>query len=157
MLRWLVVAFLVVPVIEIAVIIQVGQRIGVPWTVGLLVADSLLGGWLVTREGRRAWDALRTTVAAHRMPDLQLLDAALVLVGGTLLLTPGFVSDFVGLFCVLPFTRPLARRALVRAVTRRLIAGGPGHGPDGNNRTDSRTRRNPGSEERVVRGEVVND
>ena len=119
MLRWLVVAFLVVPVIEIAVIIQVGQRIGVPWTVGLLVAESLLGGWLVTREGRRAWNALRTTVAAHRMPDLQLLDAALVLVGGTLLLTPGFVTDVAGFCCVLPITRPAVRRLVGWLIWRR--------------------------------------
>jgi len=149
--------FVVVPVVEIYILIQIGRAIGGWWTVLLLVAGGFAGSLLVKREGSRAWRALQESLSARRMPARELADGALILIGGTLLLTPGFVSDFVGLFCVLPFTRPLARRALVRAVTRRLIAGGPGHGPGGNNRTDSRTRRNPGSEERVVRGEVVND
>jgi len=54
------------------------------------------------------------------MPATELADGALILVGGTLLLTPGFLSDVVGLFCILPFTRPLARRVLTGVITRRL-------------------------------------
>ena len=119
MARWLVAAFLLVPVVEIAVIIQVGQLIGVLPTVVLLVVESLLGAWLVKREGRRAWDSLRGTVVVGQMPDVALLDAALVVVGGTLLLTPGFVTDIAGFACVLPFTRPLMRRVVVAALVRR--------------------------------------
>lgn len=120
MARWLVVAFLLVPVVEIAVIVQVGQQIGAWPTVALLVVESLLGAWLVKREGRRTWEALRQTVAEARMPEVQLLDAALVLVGGTLLLTPGFVTDVVGFALVLPFTRPVARRLVARVIERRV-------------------------------------
>ena len=119
MARWLVAAFLLVPVVEIAVIIQVGQLIGVLPTVVLLVVESLLGAWLVKREGRRAWDSLRGTVVAGQLPDVALLDAGLVVVGGTLLLTPGFVTDIAGFACVLPFTRPLMRRLVVAALVRR--------------------------------------
>jgi UPF0716 protein FxsA len=119
MARWLIAAFLLVPVVEIAVIIQVGQLIGVLPTVVLLVVESLLGAWLVKREGGRAWDSLRGTVVAGQMPDVALLDAALVVVGGTLLLTPGFVTDIAGFACVLPFTRPLMRRVVVAALVRR--------------------------------------
>jgi UPF0716 protein FxsA len=119
MARWLVAAFLLVPVVEIAVIIQVGQLIGVLPTVVLLVIESLLGAWLVKREGRRAWDSLRGTVVAGQLPDVALLDAGLVVVGGTLLLTPGFVTDIAGFACVLPFTRPLMRRLVVAALVRR--------------------------------------
>lgn len=119
MARWLVLAFLLVPVVEIAVIVQVGQLIGVWWTVALLVLESLLGAWLVKREGRRAWDSLRATVGEGRMPDVQLLDAALVVVGGTLLLTPGFVTDVVGFACVLPVTRPAVRRVAGWLLLRR--------------------------------------
>ena len=60
MARWLLVLFLIVPVVEIAVIVQVGQRIGAWPTVALLLVESVLGAWLVKREGRRAWDSLRS-------------------------------------------------------------------------------------------------
>lgn len=119
MTRWLVVAFLLVPVVEIAVIVQVGQWIGVLPTVALLVVESLLGAWLLKREGSRAWDSLRSTIEAGQMPDVALLDAALVVVGGTLLLTPGFVTDIFGFACVLPFTRPGMRRLVVFMLARR--------------------------------------
>jgi UPF0716 protein FxsA len=115
----LVLGFLVVPIVEIYVIIQVGQVIGAWPTVALLVAESLLGAWLVKHEGRRAWAVLREAAQTGRLPGRELADAGLVLVGGTLLLTPGFVTDAVGFFFVLPFTRPLARRLLAFVLARR--------------------------------------
>lgn len=120
MVRWLVLAFLVVPVIEIAVIVQVGSWIGVLPTVALLLFESLLGAYLLKREGRRAWVTLRETLANGVMPDVALLDAALVVIGGTLLLTPGFVTDIVGFACVLPFSRPAIRRLVTRVILRRV-------------------------------------
>jgi UPF0716 protein FxsA len=117
---WLLIGLFVgVPILEIYVIVQVGEAIGALPTVVLLLVESLLGGWIVKREGRRAWDALRTTVSTGRLPGRELLDAALVLVGGTLLLTPGFVTDVFGFFFVLPVTRPLARRLVTSALARR--------------------------------------
>lgn len=113
--------FVIVPIAEIYVIIQVGQEIGAWQTVVLLILESLLGAWLVKREGRRAWQALRTAMTTGRMPGRELADAALILVGGTLLLTPGFLSDIVGFFFVLPFTRPIARRLLARVVAARIV------------------------------------
>jgi UPF0716 protein FxsA len=118
----LVALFVVLPILEIYVIIQVGQEIGALWTVLLLVFESILGAWIVKREGARAWQALTTALNTGRMPGRELADAALVLVGGTLLLTPGFVTDVFGFFFVLPFTRPIARRILGWAVTRRVVA-----------------------------------
>jgi UPF0716 protein FxsA len=118
----LVVLFLVVPIVEIAVIVQVGQVIGAWPTVFLLLVESALGAWLVKREGSRAWDTLRTAGATGRLPSRELADAGLVLVGGTLLLTPGFVTDVVGFFLILPVTRPLARRMLAWFVARRATA-----------------------------------
>ncbi|QFY08996.1 FxsA family protein [Nonomuraea phyllanthi] len=103
-------AFLAVPVLEIWLIIQVGSVIGGPATVALLIADSLFGAWLVRREGRRVWRALQESLRSGRMPDRELADGGLVLVGGTLLLTPGFFSDVLGFLCILPLTRPLMRR-----------------------------------------------
>ncbi|MFG3438764.1 FxsA family protein [Nonomuraea sp. NPDC047897] len=103
-------AFLVVPVLEIWLLIQVGQVIGGWTTVAVLIAVSMLGAWLVRREGRRAWRALQESLQTGRMPDRELADAGIILVGGTLLLTPGFLSDVVGMACLLPVTRPAMRR-----------------------------------------------
>ncbi|MEV5961283.1 FxsA family protein [Kribbella sp. NPDC051952] len=113
-------ALLVVPIVEIFVIIQIGQVIGGWPTVALLIVESALGAWLIKREGRRAWNALRTALDTGKMPGRELADGALVLIGGTLLLTPGFVTDIFGFFFVLPFTRPLARRAMTAFFGRRL-------------------------------------
>ena len=120
-LRWVFLALLVVPIIEIAAIIAVGRVIGGWQTLLLLLLESALGAWIVRREGSRTWEALRTALRSGRMPSRQLADAALVLIGGTLLLTPGFVTDIVGFFFILPLTRPVTRAWLEAAVARRLL------------------------------------
>ena len=125
-MAWLIgLALLVVPIVEIFVIIQVGQVIGGWPTVALLIAESALGAWLVKREGRRAWNALQTSLQTGKLPGRELTDGALVLIGGTLLLTPGFVTDIFGFCFVLPFTRPLARRLVTRFVSRRATTLAP--------------------------------
>ncbi|MDX6293155.1 MAG: protein FxsA [Kribbellaceae bacterium] len=159
------VALLVVPIIEIYVIIQVGQVIGGWPTVGLLLVESALGAWLVKHEGKRAWVALRTSLQTGRMPGKELGDAALVLIGGTLLLTPGFVTDVFGFFFILPFTRPLARKALAGIIGRRLVAqlgGNPitgfmpgGYRPPTPNEKAAGPKKPRRSENDVVQGEVV--
>ncbi|HEY6739541.1 MAG TPA: FxsA family protein [Actinopolymorphaceae bacterium] len=108
------------PLLEIYVLIQVGQVIGVWWTVALLLAVSVAGAWLIRREGRRAWRELRGALHQGRLPDKEIIDAGLVLFGGALMLTPGFVSDVLGLVLILPFTRPLARGAVRWAIGRQL-------------------------------------
>ena len=90
------------PLIEIYVLIQVGQVIGPWWTILLLILDSLFGTWLIRREGGRAWQALRVALESGRMPARELADGALILVGGTLMLTPGFVTDAFGILLILP-------------------------------------------------------
>ncbi len=139
---WLLfVAFLVIPVVEIYVLIQVGHVIGAWWTVALLIADSVFGSWLLRREGMRAWRALQAALTEGRMPTRELTDAALIVFGGTLMITPGFVTDIFGLVAILPFTRPLARRLLSAFVARRVVLV-----------RDARRPEPPGD---VVRGEVV--
>ena len=145
----LVILFLVVPVVEIYVIVQVGQEIGALPTVALLIVESLIGAWLVRREGSRAWAALRLATTTGQLPSREIADTALVLVGGTLLLTPGFVTDVFGFFFVLPFTRPVARRVLGYLVARRAARGlarmSGGVGPTWRVRPDGR----------VVEGDVL--
>ena len=159
--RWLpvllVVLFVGVPLLEIYVLIQIGQVIGVWWTILLLILASVVGSWLVKREGGRAWQALTTALQTGRMPHRELADGALILVGGTLMLTPGFVSDAVGMLLILPVTRPLARRVLAQAVARRLL--GSGRPPSGQTSGPPPDVRRPGpaGEGPVIRGEVVDD
>ena len=160
----LVVAFVVVPLVEIYVIIQVGQVIGPLWTILLLIADSILGSWLVKREGARAWRALRTALNESRMPARELADGMLILVGGALILSPGFVLDAIGLLCILPLTRPIGRRILTRVISRKLVGvsfpGGAGTATTGFTAGEPPwTRQRPGAptDEGVVQGEVVDD
>ncbi|MDO9454547.1 FxsA family protein [Nocardioides sp.] len=149
----LLIAFVIVPIAEIYVLIQVGQVIGAWWTIVLLVADSILGSWLIKREGGRAWRALKSALESGRMPATELSDGALILIGGTLMLSPGFVTDVFGILLILPFTRPLFRRVLGDVVTRRLAVVGPVPGAAARG-FGSPDARHPGP---VVRGEVVDD
>jgi UPF0716 protein FxsA len=123
----LLLAFVVVPVVEIWVIIQVGQAIGVLPTVALLLLDAVLGTWLFKREGRRAWTAFTLALQQGRVPAREVADGALVVVGGAFLLSPGFVTDAVGVLCLLPPTRAVLRGGLARVVAGRLL-GPPGTG-----------------------------
>ena len=141
------VAFVVVPLAEIYVLVQVGQVIGAGWTIALLVLDAILGTWLIRHEGARAWRAFRDALGSGRTPAAEIADGALIIVGGTLMLAPGFITDAFGILLILPFTRPLFRRLLAAAVARRLVMGAvdvrrPGPGP---------------AEGPIVRGEVVDD
>jgi UPF0716 protein FxsA len=152
---WLLaILFLGIPLLELYVLIQVGQVIGVGWTIVLLIADSLLGGWLIKREGARAFQALGSALSSGRMPAREIADGILVLAGGILMLSPGFVLDVLGLFLVLPFTRPVARKALTTFVAARLVTGAPfdRHRPTGD---DNRPRPRSGGP--VVEGEIVDD
>jgi UPF0716 protein FxsA len=122
----LVLLFIVVPIVEIYVIIQVGQAIGALWTIALLVADSILGSVLMRSQGRAAWRRFNETVAGGRVPAREVLDGVLVIFGGALLLTPGFVTDIFGLSLLLPPTRAVIRGVLVRRFAGRLIVAVPG-------------------------------
>ena len=167
----LAVAFVVVPLVEIYVLIQVGQAIGGWWTILLLVVASVLGSLLIRHQGARAWRALTTALRSGRMPARELADGALILIGGTLMLTPGFVTDIFGVLLILPFTRPVARRLLTAVVARRLIAApgasGPLRGAGARGTYGGRGPAVPGGPTGstgstgptgpVVRGEVVDD
>jgi UPF0716 protein FxsA len=120
----LVILFIVVPIAELYVIIQVGQLIGVVPTLFLLLADALLGSWLLKHEGRGAWRRFNEALAGRRFPGREVADGALIIVGGTLLLTPGFITDIFGLFLLLPPTRAITRRLLKRFTIGRFAVVG---------------------------------
>jgi UPF0716 protein FxsA len=124
----LVALFILVPIAELAVIIQVGQAIGVWWTIGLLIADSIIGSLLMRSQGRAAWRRFNEAVQTGRVPAREVADGVLVIFGGALLLTPGFLSDIVGLLFLLPPTRALIRRVFLRQALKRITVSmtGPG-------------------------------
>jgi UPF0716 protein FxsA len=138
--------FIVVPILELAVIIQVGEAIGVWWTIGLLLFDSLLGAYMWRSQGGAAWRRFNTAVAEHRPPTREVLDGVLIIFGGALLITPGFISDFFGLILLIPPTRALVRGFVVRRVMPRTVrAGYAGF-------TGFASRRNSGSSGRGFAG-----
>ncbi|MDX6677439.1 MAG: protein FxsA [Solirubrobacteraceae bacterium] len=116
------VLFIVVPIAELYVLIQIGQSIGVLPTIALLIADSVLGAALMRSQGRAAWLRFNAALAEGRVPGREVMDGALVIFGGALLLTPGFLSDILGLILLLPPTRAIVRTVLVRRFGARLVA-----------------------------------
>jgi len=128
----LILLFIVVPIAELYVIIKVGELIGVWPTLILLLADALLGSWLLKHEGRGAWRRFNQALAERRFPGREVADGVLIIVGGTLLLTPGFLTDIVGVFLMLPPTRAISRRLLKRlTIGRFMVVGIPGGGGRG--------------------------
>jgi len=109
-----------VPALEVWLILKVGHQIGVLPTLAVLFVEAVIGGLLMRHEGRRAWSALNDAFNSGRMPTGELADAALVLVGGVLLMLPGFATDLIGFLFLLPITRPYARRILAFFVARRI-------------------------------------
>ncbi|MDQ4037470.1 MAG: FxsA family protein [Actinomycetota bacterium] len=151
---------------EIAVFILVGSWIGVGWTILLALVTSVIGLWLFGREGIRALRALGQATRGGKAPGAAAVDAGLVALGGLLVFVPGFVSDVVGLLCLIPVTRPLIRRLVIGGVTRkygparvrarrvdgvRSRPGNPLTGPAG--RPGAAPQRSSGPE--VIEGEIV--
>jgi UPF0716 protein FxsA len=126
MLPLLVLLFIVVPIVELFVIIQVGIAIGVLPTIALLIADSIIGSLLMRSQGRAAWRRFNAAIAERRMPHREVLDGVLVIFGGAFLLTPGFVTDILGVLLLLPPTRALVRRLVGRRILPRMVASGIG-------------------------------
>lgn len=148
--RWIPLVVVLVVILEIAAFVGVARLIGVFPTVVAVLTLSTLGAFLVRREGRRTWQALDQALRSGKMPNREIADAILVVAGGALLFVPGLVTGVVGLFFVLPFTRPIARIGLEVVVARRLLAAGVGG--------EVRVRRTrPTGEDDVVEGEIIDE
>lgn len=124
MVAVLALAFFVVPLVELVVIIEVGAEIGVLNTVGLLILSSIVGGWLMKREGLGVIRRIQGSVAAGRVPGAELVDAFLILFGGALMLAPGFLTDLTGMALLLPPVRAVVRGALRKRFATRVVGGG---------------------------------
>lgn len=123
MLGKLFVIFAVVPVLELYLLIKVGRLIGAWETVAILLAVSFIGAWLVRHQGFSILSRIQGELATGRLPAAELLDGLLVLVGGLLLLTPGFITDLLGIFFLVPAGRFILKRYLQRWMERRINSG----------------------------------
>ena len=151
--RWILFFLLLIPLLEIATIIAVGNLVGPWWTFGSLIFLSVIGAALVHREGKRTWTALREALRKGGTPAKEITDAGLVLVGGAMLLAPGFLTDALGLFFVLPFTRPITRLWLQAVVASRLLGQFAGPRTPPRNGGPRHTTRPGGGD--VIEGEVI--
>ena len=122
----LVVLFIIIPIAELALLIQVGQLIGVWWTILLLIADAILGSWLLRSQGRAAWRRFNQALGGGKIPHREVVDGVLIIFGGALLLTPGFITDIFGLLFLIPPTRAVMRRLLIRRGMLKLVGSMPG-------------------------------
>jgi UPF0716 protein FxsA len=119
----LVLIFIVVPIVELYLILQVGEAIGAPLTILILVVDSIVGSLLLKSQGRAVWGRFNETMAAGKLPHREVLDGVMVIFGGAFLITPGFITDVLGLLLLLPPTRYVIRRFLVRMLGGRVAIG----------------------------------
>ncbi len=119
----LLVLFILVPIAELYVIIQVGEAIGMLPTLAILIADSIIGTALLRSQGRTAWRRFNEALEQSRMPHREVFDGAMVILGGALLLTPGFLTDIVGLALLLPPTRAVVWQFVRRMVVARVSFG----------------------------------
>jgi len=112
--------FLVVPFIELFFLIQVGQLVGALWTIAILVIISIIGSWLVKREGLATLRRAQQQMSVGRLPGTELVDGVLILFAGALLLTPGFITDIVGVLLLIPPVRVALRGYARRRLARRM-------------------------------------
>ncbi len=114
MALFLVLIFIVLPIAELYVIIKVGEAIGVLPTIALLLLDSFLGAALLRSQGRAAWRRFNEALAAGRIPTREVFDGAMVILGGAFLITPGFITDVIGILLLVPPSRAIFRGLVAR-------------------------------------------
>ncbi|MDQ2675968.1 MAG: FxsA family protein [Actinomycetota bacterium] len=119
MLPLLFLLFILLPIAELWLIIEIGGAIGVVPTLALLIVDSLVGAAVARSQSRAAWERFNGALAAGRVPAKEVFDGAMIIIGGALLLTPGFITDVFGLALLLPPSRAVIRGFLKRLVGRR--------------------------------------
>ena len=136
---FLFILFIVIPIIELYIIVQVAQTTGVFNSIALLILVSLIGAWLVKAEGTGVLKKIRQQLMNAEMPDKEIVDGGLILLAGALMLTPGFLTDAFGLLLLFPVTRPIFRTLIIRKVKTSPLS----YGSSKNNKSGKGHRNNP--------------
>jgi UPF0716 protein FxsA len=121
--RIIILILIVMTIVEIWGLITVGKMIGVLDTIGLLLLSGLIGVYLAVREGRRVWALARVQLNARQLPTQSILDGICIVVGGLLLIVPGFISDILGILLIIPITRGIFRIWLSALILNRFNRG----------------------------------
>lgn len=117
--------FTSVPLIELALLVQIDRHIGLAATLGLVIATAMIGAWLARSQGLRVLARLQTELRSGRMPAEPLLDGLMIFVAGAVLLTPGLLTDLFGFFLLAPAGRGLVRRAVAKRLRLHFDTGDP--------------------------------
>ena len=132
--------FLVVPFVEIYLLVEIGARIGAPWTILLVVMTAIVGAWLVRVQGLATWRRFQVSLSRSELPATALVEGLCLLIAGALLLTPGFFTDAAGFACLIPpFRRTLIRRFIQRGVWK--TEQGPARSPHSGEPLDGNYKR----------------
>jgi UPF0716 protein FxsA len=123
MYRLIILIMIVVPAVEIWGLITVGRMIGAWQTFGVLLLSGFIGAYLARREGKRVWALAKLQMSQRQVPTQSILDGICILVGGLLLLTPGFFTDLIGILLVIPPTRAIFRIWLVLLIQKKFLRG----------------------------------
>ncbi|MCA1021883.1 membrane protein FxsA [Halobacillus litoralis] len=123
MFRWLFILILIIPALEIGLLIGAGNVIGPWWVILLIISTGALGAWLAKKQGLETIQNVQLSMQQGRMPQDALLDGACILVGGAVLLTPGFITDAAGFILLLPITRTPLKAVVKRAIQKAMDKG----------------------------------
>ncbi|MCF6408749.1 FxsA family protein [Pseudalkalibacillus salsuginis] len=123
MFRILLLLLIIIPAMEIGILIWSGNTIGVPFTILLIIMTGIIGAWLAKKEGIQALRLVQIQLQNAQIPSDVLLDGICILVGGTLLLTPGFITDTVGFLLLIPYTRTFVKIWMRRFIKKKIESG----------------------------------
>jgi UPF0716 protein FxsA len=121
--RLIVLLMIVIPALEIWGLITAGRIIGAWQTFGLILLTGFIGAFLARKEGKKVWALARLQINQGQVPTQSILDGICILAGGLLLLTPGFITDFIGFLLVIPQTRAIVRIWLAILIQKKLLKG----------------------------------
>ncbi|WP_144392804.1 FxsA family protein [Pleionea sediminis] len=113
-MSWLPVLFVVIPFTELVILLEVGELWGALPTLGLIITTAFIGYNLFKRQGIKTWQLVQTKLSQGELPSREMAEGIIILMAGTLMITPGLLTDFVGLFCLIPITRKLVLTLLMK-------------------------------------------
>jgi UPF0716 protein FxsA len=146
--------FAVLPIIEIAILINVGEQIGGWYTVAIVILTAFLGARLVKQEGLNTLTQAQQKMQAGQMPGQEMAEGLLLVIAGVLLVTPGFVTDGIGFLLSLPVTRPLIAKGLLKHITVNP-AGAPFQGGFAQHQQHTQSQRQNNQDGEIIEGEFV--
>ncbi|MCP3030554.1 membrane protein FxsA [Halobacillus sp. A1] len=120
MFRWLLLLILIVPALEIGILIWAGNLVGPWWVIILILLTGVIGAWLAKQQGLETIRKVQDSMAQQQAPGDALIDGACILVGGAVLLTPGFITDAIGFLLLIPATRAPLKRVIRRVIAKMM-------------------------------------